>query len=656
MPTSSNLKIYILICFVIGLVFYPSLKFDFVTWDDPGHILNNPLVQTLNVKSIISIFSQTTNTTYIPLTILSFAVEHKLFGFNPFYFHLNNLLLHVLVTILVFGLGIKLGLRRNAALIASLLFGLHPMHVESVVWITERKDVLYSFFYLLSMHQWLKYIQHKKSLYFGLSLIFGLLSMLSKPMAVSLPLTLLLLDWFKQREETDQCLIEKIPFFITTLGLAWSTHLENHSAFAIESNLFSAILIFVWTFMFYIQSFFLPLNLMPIYKTPEPIHFTNGNYLLAVMTFILFIMVVFKQRKNRWFIFAVMFYLVMIFFLLRFGQLQDIDVVADRFMYLPSAGFCLLIGGWIDSRFQSLEKTKLQLAASTIMIGILFATLAYLAQEYSKVWQNSITLWNVVIEKSPKLSTAYINRSRIYIELNDTKAALEDCNQAIALNPSKLGAYINRSIVYTLTEKYDLALKDLDYILSTDRQSAESYLNRANLYARWKKTNEALSDYSRAIKLNPIYFEAYNQRGLLYISLNKYDLALQDFNYVIHNSSQYNEQAYLNRGIAFSASGELNKSMDDFHKILNHNPAHLKALNNLAATYFAQGKTDLAIQEYTKALTMKPSDFLYYNRSLAYLKLKFYNEAYQDTLSAKRMGFNINDEEIKKIEQLINQR
>jgi len=194
-----NVWASILIAGIIFLAFFPVLQAEILSWDDGAHLVYNQFIYSLNFENLIKIFKQSVNKTYIPLTTLSFAIEYHFFKFNAAVYHLTNLLLHIFNTILVLAIVRRMDLSFRAAVFVALLFGLHPMRVESVAWITERKDVLYAAFYLMSIYSYIGFVKEKKRGMYLWSLCFGVLSILSKPMALSLPLILLLYDWFFKR-------------------------------------------------------------------------------------------------------------------------------------------------------------------------------------------------------------------------------------------------------------------------------------------------------------------------------------------------------------------------------------------------------------------------------------------------------------------------
>jgi hypothetical protein len=195
-------KILIVVFLAVAtfLVFSPVLKAGFLNWDDTTHLTGNDTIRSLNWNNVKKIFSTTVNDTYIPLSLLSYALEFRFFAYNPLVYHLDNLLLHIALVILVFYFAMQMGLNLRAAFIAALLFAVHPMRVESVAWITERKDMLYGIFYVLALMAYWQYLKNKKLSYYIWALVCCLFSIAAKPMAFSLPFALFLFDWFVKRQ------------------------------------------------------------------------------------------------------------------------------------------------------------------------------------------------------------------------------------------------------------------------------------------------------------------------------------------------------------------------------------------------------------------------------------------------------------------------
>ena len=387
-PTVLILAAILVITFVSYL---PILKGEFLLWDDDVHVLENITIRGLDLEHVLEMFTATVNKIYIPLTSFSFALEYHFFGYNPFVYHLDNVLLHLLVVVMVFFLGQRLGLSREAAGVGALMFGVHPIHVESVAWITERKDVLYAAFYMAALLTYLRYLEEKRSYGLWVTTMLGALSMLAKPMALSLPLVLILLDWFKGRPLKGQAFIEKLPLCVIIGAIAWISY-AAHARIPGE-NIVQSALIWPWTFTFYLRQFFFPYISVPLYRLAKPVALTNPEYFLSLAVLVLVVLALARLRRNKWFVFAVLFYFFSIFFLLRFDETKDVNTVADRFMYLPSLGLCLLLG-------LGVERLWMKCRGKSLARGMIFASLVVLAAAFSfktfrqcYVWRDSMALW-----------------------------------------------------------------------------------------------------------------------------------------------------------------------------------------------------------------------------------------------------------------------
>jgi len=297
--TSSYLIVLLLMTFA---VFTPVLDNEFVNWDDQYHLLRNPTVISLAPSNIVRIFKSIVITAYHPLPILTYALEYHFFQLNPFIYHLNNLLLHLGIVALIFSLAGRLGLSKEASFLAALIFAIHPMHLETVAWVTERKGLLYSLFYVMSLIFYTDYIQKGKKRNYFLSLLCGLLSILSKPIACSLPLILFLLDWFHKRRVNKKLFIEKIPYFLYVIPITFITY-HMHARIP-GRNIFEGSLTFMWSTAFYIKKFLAPLTLSPVYPLPKPQSLENMAYLSSLLLIVILIYLIYKFRENRWFLFA----------------------------------------------------------------------------------------------------------------------------------------------------------------------------------------------------------------------------------------------------------------------------------------------------------------------------------------------------------------
>lgn len=618
-----------LICVLVTtfVCFFPVLKSDFTNWDDGVHLFDNPLVGSLSLGNVAKIFSTSINGVYIPLTVLSFAVEHHFFGPNPFAYHLNNLILHLAVTGLIFAFARRLGLTVQAAGLAALFFGIHPIHVESVAWVTERKDVLYAFFYMLALNSYGGYISSGRARPYLLSVLFCFLSVLAKPMALSFPLILWLCDWFFQRRFTVRVVVEKVPHLLIIAGVALMTYVQHMRVPG--ENIVEGALIWLWTLTFYIQKFILPLVLVPLYQMPDPIALSNPSYLGAVGVLVLLVVGMIRYRNNRMMVFAALFYFGSIFFLLRYDTSTDIHVVADRFMYLPSLGFCCLLGWALDrgaERFQG--RGRWVIFGCIVGLAVFWGVKTYVQ---AGIWKNSMRLWNHVIRHSPEMSIAYANRSVSYVDLlGNLESAETDYERLYQLKQEKARKYYRKAKAYERGGNISRALQYYDTALIRDSHYALAYIARGDLYQKQQKLEPALADYDEALRLLPGDAQLYAVRGNVYKLKGQYDLAIADFTKALEIDPRY-VWAYNLRAYAYRNNGDIALALKDLGRAIVEDPG-------AADTYFGRGNLYLeekdyarAVEDYTQALRINPSYMeVWYNRGLAYQRWEKYPFALND--------------------------
>jgi tetratricopeptide (TPR) repeat protein len=482
-------------------VFLPSLQNGFISWDDNLIVTVNPQVVNWSWENTKNIFASFHYGLYHPLVILSFAAEHLFFGFNPFVYHLNNLLLHVLNSVLVFSIILMLGGNLMTALVTALLFGIHPTRVESVAWIMERKDVLYTLFFLGAMIFYLR-----KNLAVSLWLFF--LSLLSKAMAISLPFVLLLCDYLQGRKIDREALKEKIPFFtlaavfgvLAILARLFSGELTKDPAFSMN-NVFIGSYRLVF---YYLARIFLPFYDAALYPYGSysmkffsrlPLIFWTSPALVLILI-ILFIL---RARKNRVVIFGGLFFLVTIFPAL---FMVSIGPFADRFTYVPSIGIFFLAGMAASLLYR--RSSKVYRTCLVVLVVLVFPLLSYQAWQRCQIWKDSASLYDAVCKKYPSAAEAYNSRGLAYYEKKDFARALNDFEKALKIDPRNPGIYVNLGILY-----FDLgddagALANYNRAIQIDARCADAYNNRGNVYGRSGKYLKALDDYNRAlsIKLN----------------------------------------------------------------------------------------------------------------------------------------------------------
>jgi hypothetical protein len=540
-----------LILVVIFFIFLPVIRCQFVSWDDDYHVYANRAVERLDAAHLKLMFLGHVKGTYVPLTFLSFAVEKHFFGLQPWIYHLDNLLLHLAIVGLIIHLGALLGLSLPARLMAALLFGIHPLHAESVIWVTERKDVLYSFFYLLALVSYCHYIRSNRRGAFVLSVGFGLLSVLAKPMALSLPLILGLLDWFFRRPCNRRVVLEKVPFLLL-LPLTWISFSMIHvEMFRLSPQ---ALLVFCWVFAFYIKKFIFPIDLSPLYTLPQPVSFLNPDYLVAVVILAGFVVAVIRFRHSRWFMFAVGYFLLSIFFLLRVSaETLGPLFVANHYMYLPSLGFCFLAGYLFDHYAKMpVGHPVLKYAIGLGIAGILLI-FGVSTQRQILVWKDNAVFWDFMVAQNPTLALPYLNRGITLAHANRLEDALRDLNKAVELDPRSAEAFNDRGNIYAARGESPEAIANYTQAIALQKGScaddscdkptvissrmfrevpkhdadlANYYSNRGAAFLDQKNYPAAVTDLREAQRLNPYLREAFFNAGMAYAAQDNYAAAL----------------------------------------------------------------------------------------------------------------------------------
>ncbi|MCH8903160.1 MAG: tetratricopeptide repeat protein [Bacteroidetes bacterium] len=625
---SSNILILTL-CAIIAvctfLVYSPLLKNEFTNWDDPVYVTENNLIKSVSWTNIKNIFNTQNKIldVYNPLTILSYAIEYHFYELDPKPFFRDNLLIHVFNTVLVFLLIYLLCNSLIIAVFTALAFGIHPMHVESVAWITERKDVLFSFFFLLGLIFYRYYVirNNLRFLFYMLTLLMFILSVLAKPQAVAFPLALLSIDLLIGRNYNDgiistsydwrkwrwSVLIEKLPFLlisiwvgIVTLGALNPTTIINGEVVGFGSRIFFSYVALGQ----YLGNVLVPLNLSNSY--PVPNSFSEVGFLkIIIPAFLigLYSLLLFKCTDKRHLIFGGLFFITNLIFVLHLLALNT-SLAYDRFSYLPYIGIFYMLGYGIYLGYSKLPKYRI------LFIGAPLVFLVVMGVESSNrilVWRNSESLWTSAINNHPLLPIAFNGRGEYYYKQNQFDKAMLDFNEALRLKPTYPEAHYNQGLVYHDEKKNEQAYNSYSTAILQKEDFAKAYNNRGTINKILGRIEEGLKDYNQAIALDPDFFEAYNNRGNLSSDLGKYDEALADYNLAIQ-INPYLMASHVNRG----------------------------------RVYAEQGNFELAISDYTFALSNDPDIAeAYYNRSIAYYGLKNYELARDDVLSAQKLGMNV---------------
>jgi protein O-mannosyl-transferase len=608
------------------LVYLPSLQNAFVNWDDDVYVYANPFIRVINAGFFKWAFFDFHAANYHPLTWISHALDYAVWGPNPLGHHLTNNILHAVNTFLVVLLVVKLVERQLssrlvewsssnnsttqqlkispspftihdsrftliAAGVTGLLFGLHPLHVESVAWVAERKDLLCALFYLLSVMMYVKHAGRGNPLWlpfvgrplgtaptrpYFLSLLFFILALLSKPMAVTLPAVLLLLDWYPLQRTTSlktfrASFIEKLPFIALCLAASVVTILAQRSGRAIMSTeltpLSVRLAVAAEAVFSYIGKMLLPVNLVPFYRYPEDVSLLSLKYLFFVSLAVgVSAVCLAAVKKQKVWLAAWGYYLITLLPVIGIIQV-GFQSKADRYTYLPSLGPFLLTGlaaAWLYEKTPEKRRALMRPAAAATA-ALLLVLLSYTTIRQTGAWKNSLVLWDFVIEKkSEKSAVAYYHRGTAYYDLRLLDFAVRDYTTAITLKQDYDEAYNNRGVAYSEKGEFDRALEDYSKAISL-APNFNFYANRGDVLLSKGLLDKAGEDFRKAIELAPGYEGGHNGLGMVYYLDRQYEKAFEEFNRAVGLNPK-NAGSFVNRGYVYSKKGEKDLARLDFEK------------------------------------------------------------------------------------------
>ncbi len=598
----------LVISFITYFAFSPAIQNKFTNWDDTIYVLENPLVVS-NKIPVKEIFKTPVAANYHPITMLSLAWNYQKGKLDPKGFHAVNVFFHLVNTCLVFFFIFMLT-KRNLlmASIVALFFGIHPMHVESVAWISERKDVLYVFFFLSALCTYLKYRESKKTKWYLFTMLLFLLSCLSKGMAVVFPVILLLLDYLLEVDWKRKVFIEKIPFFLFSLvfGIV-AFQIQRGEAISDTQifTLFQRVAFASYGAIMYVVKFFVPMNLSAYYAYPTLVK--NGPipffFYLAPFIFIgIILSVYFFLRKEKAVVFGLLFYFVSVVLVLQFIAVGTV-IMADRYSYLSYIGLAYVVAHyankvWLKRNSSSVSIKYLPL----IIVVIMTITFVYQTHARTQIWKNSETLWTDVINKSENYfdaDKAYVNRGRYYHAINENDKALQDYNSALKLNPYYALAYNNRANIYRERGLEDSAFSDYNKAIALDPGSYLLYANRAIIFKNRREYEKAMQDFTKSISLNSQYWANYYNRGLYYFDMNENEKAMVDFTKAIQLNFEYTD-LYYRRGMLYYRLHKYVEAITDFSRTIELNskvPEYwlYRSLSETALGKTEEAKNDMAI-------------------------------------------------------------
>jgi len=498
-----------------------------------------------------------------------------------------------------------------SAMFVALLFGIHPMRVESVAWVTERKDVLFGAFYLGALCCYARYLveEQKNKKWYWIALGLFVFSLLSKIQAVALPLTMLAVDYYFKRPLKFNLIIEKIPFFLLSLGFGilgiYTLSLQGSLADDVtQYNFFDRLLIGGYSWIVYLIKAVVPYKMVAMYPYPK---FLTWEFYVAPIVGIGTVVAAFWAFKKEWtgivFGFLVFFFNV-VFMLQILGAGQGF--IADRFTYIPYLGLFFIAGYYLDYFTKNKSKAGVFLKYGLMVFLGISALLSY---RQIKTWENGETLWTHAIKHLETTTLPHGNRGFYYRNKKQYQKALADYNEAIKIKP-----------------KGDL------------------YNSRGKTYFDMGQIASAIKDYQEAIKFNPEKAEFHVNLGAAFGAQGNIDAAVIALNAGVAADPEF-ANGYLNRSLAYSQQSNFQAALQDIDKYLNLKPYNSEMWYEKGLIHRLLGQNPQSITSFNEAIRLDPNrGAFYYQRGRTYAASNNAAAAKQDLLRAQQMGITIEED------------
>jgi tetratricopeptide (TPR) repeat protein len=627
-----NLTLIISLVLIVAtlFVFWQVRNHQFVNLDDGHYIVDNPYVRRgLTLKSVIWAFTTTYASNWHPLTWLSHMVDCGLFGLRPGGHHVTNVLFHIASTLLLF-----LVLKRMTGDLwksgfVSALFALHPLHVESVAWAAERKDVLSTFFWMLTMWTYVGYVERPGFNRYLVVLLSFILGLLSKPMLVTLPFVMLLLDYWPlgrlqfgtssgdrnssthisldcrdQSSPVLQLVLEKVPFFVLSAVSSFVTFFAQKSGGAVQPleffPLVTRIVNSLVSYVGYIWKMIWPRHLALLYPYPNrfPIWEVVGASLVLVCISVLATR---AARGRPYLLVGWLWYLgtlVPVIGLVQVGM----QAMADRYTYVPLIGLFIMVAWGSSDILKGWRYRRVVFAAAASLVVSVLMIVAWVQVRY---WENSMALSKHAVEVTVNNYHMHNNLGVALAHQGKMREAMAQYTEALRIHPGLAHVKNNIGSILFREGKIQEAIDYYTEALKIDPNYADAHSNFGVALVREGKIQEAIAHYKEALRIKPDYAEVHNNLGFALARQGKNQDAIDHFSEALRIKPDYVD-AFNNLGVALVEQGKKPEEIVDFAKTLGINLYYPDLYNELGVALARQEKNQEAISLFTEALRIKP--------------------------------------------------
>jgi len=603
---------------VVMAAFSSAVSGGFQQWDDVALLVDNPAYRGLAWSNLRWMFTTNLMGHYMPVTWITYGLDYVVWGLNPYGYHLTNLVLHAANATLVYLVAQRLfrivwpgasaagnGLRIAAAL-SALFFGGHPLRVESVAWITERRDVLSGFFFLLTILLYLRACEVESrdgrawNRSYWAAVGTFVLALLSKSMAVTLPAVLLVLDVYPLRRlQLDargwlpsgpwRVLREKVPFLLVgavVSAVAFRALLGGAAATPWERlGLLERLAVSAYAVAFYLGKTLVPLELSPLYELSLPVDIFDRRFLVSGVVVLLITLVALAARR-RWPGFLAVWTCYVVMLLPVAGIFHNgYQIAADRYTYLPGVGWALLGGGAVVAASRGLRRAGSGRPGVAALAGVLvvsaIGTLVLTTWRQAKIWRDDETLWRHAVRLDPASSIAASNLGSGLRLRGKVAEAIEQSERAIVLRPAFPEAHLNLGLAKAAQGRTEEAERHFRRVLEIRPRSAPAHAGLGGLLGTVGRLDEALQHFHRALQISPRSAPIHNDLGVVLARRGRIAEALPAFDEAVRIDPKFAD-AQNNLGMALAQSGRLSEAIDHFRAAVDSRPDYLQAQQNLA--------------------------------------------------------------------------
>ena len=631
-PWLIHLGAAVLLVLVTVLTFLPGLEGAFLEWDDRENFLHNPHFRGLGPAQLRWMLTTGLLGHWMPLTWLSLAVDWTIWGLYPFGYHLTSLGLHAVCAVLVYALARRLFaltarglpplLHAVGAVVAALLFAIHPLRVESVAWITERRDVLAGVFFLGAV---LAYLARwdadgtprpQPRLRYLAVLALVAAALLSKAMSVSLPVVLLILDVYPLRrlslrprdwlsEDARPVWLEKVPLALLSAGATLNAIVINSGIGNLTSiervGLLDRLAISLYSLAFYPWKTLFPIGLSPMYELPSPLEPWRWPFVAAALA-VVGITAGCVLLARRWPMLAAAWAAYVAMTLPVAGLVQNgFQIAADRYTYLPCVPWALLAGSGLLALAQGRRRLFIPGIA---LSALLIAVLATLSWRQTQIWRDTETLWRHALSVAPS-AVAHANLGLVLAQRGQAAAAIPHYHAALIIQPRYPEAWSNLGLAQLEGGDRAGAERSLREAIRLKPTFSAAWSNLGLTLARRGETAPAIAAYREALRLRPDNAEAHGNLGGLLDAGGQGEEALAHLREAVRLRPE-SEQTHGNLGTYFARRGELRTAAVHFEEALRLRPASAEAHNNLGLALAQQGRLELAAGHFREAVRLRP--------------------------------------------------